>query len=158
MTSGSSEPTVRSLVAEDAPELSTFPCRQYLAPWTTVVEELIQERLASQLAADPDLFAAGCWTGDVLCGVAVWRFENDRGTVVCRSIVVAVRLGYVRRGVGGRLKRHVIDQARLHGAKAVISEVHWDNEPMLALNISAGANVYRQPGDWDYSLCVIPLQ
>jgi hypothetical protein len=50
-----------------------------------------------------------------------------------------------------------VDRARRSGAVAVVSEVHWDNDPMIELNAQLGANVEQIEGDTDHCLCVIPL-
>jgi hypothetical protein len=50
----------------------------------------------------------------------------------------------------------VVAEARRAGAAAVASVVHWDNDGMIALNASLGANVERIPGELDYCLCVLP--
>lgn len=152
MTTGSAR-AVRSLGPDDRDELGRFSCRTFREPWSDVAEEMIAERLADELARDPAVRAVGVWEDGVLSGVAAWRLDDD----LCRSIVIAVRTGARRSGLGRKLKLHVLDTARSSGAAAVVSQVHWDNHAMLDLNTELGANIEAIPGDRDYCICVIPF-
>ena len=76
----------------------------------------------------------------------------------CRSILLVVRIGRWRRGYGRLLKQAVVDAARRAGARVVVSVVHFDNDPMIELNVAFGANVETIPGDSDHLLCVIPIE
>lgn len=136
-------------------QLAAFSCANYRMPHTAVVEELVRERLTAERTTDRALKAVGAWTAS-LDGLAVWRIESGDVTI-CRSILLAVRNGARKRGLGSLLKRTVIDAARAAGAIAVVSHVHWDNDPMLNLNIRFGANIERIPGDRDYARCTIPV-
>jgi GNAT superfamily N-acetyltransferase len=143
---------LRPLTVDDGPALHTFSCRGWREPWADLVEEMVRDRLVGELVHG-DVDAVGAWRGDDLAGVAVWRINEDR----CTSIVLAVANGHRRRGLGRTLKLTVIAAARDAGASVVVSHVHWDNEPMLLLNRSMGANLERIPGDLDYCLCVLPV-
>ena len=93
--------------------------------------------------------------GDELLAIAVWRIIP--AVSLCQSLILAVQTGHRRRGHARKLKQIEIDAARRASCRAVISKVHWDNTPMLALNTSLGANVERIGGDRDYAHCIIAL-
>lgn len=156
MTVASEDPVLRELSADDEPALTTFSCRHFRQPWTEVVEEMIRERLAHALRVG-DAQAVGLWRDDELLGIAAWRIDPDDPSL-CRSILVAVAHGNARRGYGRILKEAVLERARLAGAVVVVSIVHWDNDAMIRLNESLGANVERIPGDQDHCRCIIPLR
>jgi len=120
-----------------------------------MLEETIQERLADELALGAAT-AVGLWHKGQLCGVAAWKLQ-DGPPPVCVCALVAVQEGFQRRGFGRRLKNEVVEQARAAGAVAVRSIVHWDNDPMIQLNVSLGASVETLRGGPDYCVCVIPL-
>ena len=52
----------------------------------------------------------------------------------------------------------MIELARAAGAVAIVSDVHWDNDAMLRLNQSFGANLERVAGDDEFARCVISLR
>jgi ribosomal protein S18 acetylase RimI-like enzyme len=140
--------------ARDRQQLATFSCRDFRSPWTDVVEEMVREHLADSLACGA-VGGLGAWDGQRLCGVAA--FVIDDGTRVCHSQLLAVQMGYARRGYGQLLKRAIIDIARRAGAEAVLSTVHFDNDPIIELNRKLGASIERVPGDPEYLYCTIPL-
>jgi GNAT superfamily N-acetyltransferase len=121
-----------------------------------VVEEMVRDLLLDAVIAG-DCQAVGAWDGHELCGVAAWRIETSARLLRCRSILLAVRTGRRRMGYGRALKKAVVADARRAGASAVISLVHFDNDPMIELNVALGANVERIPGDPDHLLCVLPV-
>jgi GNAT superfamily N-acetyltransferase len=145
---------ITQLTAVDRGTLADFSCRGYREPWTDLVEEMVRCHLADALDID-GVSALGLWRDEQLCAVVAWRIDSSSG--VCRSILLAVRNGHRRRGYGRRLKAELVDRARRSGAVAVVSEVHWDNDPMIELNAQLGANVEQIEGDTDHCLCVIPL-
>jgi len=146
------DPLLRPLTAADGPALRTFSCRGWREPWTDIAEEMIRDHLEGALALG-DVDTVGAWQGTDLVGVAVWRIRGER----CTSVVLAVANGHRRRGLGRSLKLAVIAAARSARANVVVSQVHWDNEPMLFLNRLMGANIERIPGDDEYCLCIIPI-
>ena len=155
MTNPGEVSTLRPVTESDRLALATFTCRAYREPWTDVIEEMVRDRLADELELG-NVDAAGICCDDELCGVVAWRLD-DSSPPLCRSILLAVRTGHRRRGIGRRLKDHLLVQARVAGAAAVVSLVHWDNDPMIELNVQLGANVERLPGDNDHCRCVIAL-
>jgi ribosomal protein S18 acetylase RimI-like enzyme len=164
LTEAGSTLLVRSLTADDEPALATFTCENYREPWTVVVQEVIREHLADNLAIDA-VESVGAWLGGRLVGVAAWYHEARLTGVpagrysgpLCKSVVLAVETGFRRRGIGRRLKQEVLAAARQAGSDAVVSTVHWENEAMIELNVALGGNVERIVGDNDYCLCIIPL-
>ena len=152
MSTSRQVPVIRPLTAADQHDLASFACERYREPWSALVQEMISEHLAEHLGIN-GVAGVGLWADDELLGVAAWRLEGD----LCRSLVLAVRIGYYRRGLGGLLKDTVIDEARVAGARAVVSHVHWDNDAMITLNVERGANLERIPGDPDHCMCVISL-
>lgn len=74
-----------------------------------------------------------------------------------RSVLLAVRTGYLQRGYATRLKKALLQQARDAGVTEVVSEVHFDNDAILSLNRRLGASLVRQAADPDYFFCVIRL-
>lgn len=124
----------------------------YKEPWTAPVQEMIRDHLAGNLALGA-VSAVGAWVGDDLRGVAAWRIEGN----VCHSVLLAVRTGQRRQGVGTLLKSALLSEAQTARATAVVSHVHWDNDAMIELNASFGANIERIAGDAEYSRCVIHL-
>lgn len=152
MTESSAQPVVRPLTAADEAALSTFTCLTYKEPWTVPVQEMIRDQLAGNLAIGA-VSAVGAWVDDDLRGVAAWKVEGG----ICHSILLAVRTGQRRRGIGSLLKEAVLSEARAAGAVAVVSMVHWDNEAMIELNESLGANIERIVGDSEYCRCVISI-
>lgn len=145
---------IRPVTPGDRPALARFSCRGYGEPWADVIEEMIRSHLADALATD-GLAALGLWHDDRLCALVAWR--TDDASQLYRVALLAVQNGYRRRGFGRRLKEEVLIAARQAGARAVVSVVHWDNEPMIELNVALGANVERIDGDSDHCLCVIPV-
>lgn len=152
MTEASPELVLRPLTAADEPALSTFTCVTYKEPWSAPVEKMIRDHLAGNLALEA-VSAVGAWVGDDLRGVAAWKIEGN----ICHSVLLAVRTGWRRQGIGALLKRSVLSEARAAGADAVVSFVHWDNEAMIELNASFGANVERIEGDSEYCRCVVAV-
>jgi GNAT superfamily N-acetyltransferase len=146
----SAQLAVRPLTSADEQSLSTFTCVNYREPWTALVQEMIRDHLVANIAIGA-VSAVGAWTGDDLCGVAAWRYEDE----ICHSAVLAVRTGRRRQGIGSLLKEAVLSEARAAGAALVVSLVHWDNQAMIELNASFGANIERIAGDSEYCRCVI---
>ena len=152
MTESSAQPIIRPLTAADEAALSTFTCLTYKEPWTAPVQEMIRDRLSENLAIGA-VYAVGVWADEDLRGLAAWKYEGD----ICHSILLAVRVGQRRRSIGSLLKEAVLSEARSAGATVVVSEVHWDNEAMIELNATLGANIERIPGDPEYCRCVVSL-
>jgi len=152
LTEASPELVLRPLTAADEPALSTFTCVTYKEPWTAPVQEMIRDHLAGNLASGA-VSAVGAWAGDDLRGVAAWRIEGN----ICHSVLLAVRTGQRRQGIGSMLKTAVLSEATAAGLAVVVSQVHWDNEAMIELNAHFGASIERIPGDAEYCRCVIPL-
>jgi GNAT superfamily N-acetyltransferase len=152
LTDPSARPVIRALTTADEPSLLTFTCVNYREPWTALVQEMIRKPLAGNIAIGA-VSAVGAWIGDDLCGVAAWRYEGE----ICHSVVLAVRTGQRRQGIGSLLKDAVLSEARAAGAAVVVSVVHWDNEAMIELNARLGASIERIPADDEYCLCVVAL-
>lgn len=136
----------------DAPVLFEFTCETYREPWSKVAQEMIREHLSANLEIGV-VSGIGIWMADDLCGVAAWRADGD----IWRSVVLAVHVGWRRRGLGGLLKDTMISEARDAGMTAIVSYVHWDNEAMMELNARRGATIERVPGDFDYCVCIVPV-
>lgn len=145
---------VRPVTAADRHALAHFSCRSWGQPWTDEVERTIHH-LADELELTDTLLVRGVWAADELLAVVVWRMVP--GTSLCQSLVLAVQTGHQRQGHARVLKEIELDEARRAGCTAVISKVHWDNDAMMHLNQSLGANVERIDGDRDYAYCIIPL-
>lgn len=147
------ESELRSITAADRTALARFSCRSWGEPWTDEVEATIHG-LADELEQSAALNARGLWAGDQLVAVVVWRVVP--GTSLCQSLVLAVQTGHRGRGYARRLKELELDEARQAGCTAVISQVHWDNAPMMAINRSLGANIERSPSR-NYAYCIVRL-
>jgi GNAT superfamily N-acetyltransferase len=145
---------IRSPALGDVRTLRSFRCQSFGEPWSALVEEMIRDLLPSVLEQG-DVEAAGLWLDAQLAGVTAWRIDVVRRQ--CRCVLVAVGLGQRRRGYGRILKQTVLDAARSAGADVVVSQVHWDNDAMIELNVALGANVEELPGDRDFCLCVIAV-
>lgn len=111
--------------------------------------------MAAELELTNDLEAHGLWVGDQLTGVVAWRFEPEAR--LCHSILLAVDRRHQRRGYGRRLKEMELDWARRAGARAVVSIVHWNNDPIVNLNWGLGGSFSQPPGDAMHLNCVIAL-
>jgi len=94
------------------------------------------------------------WLGSTLCGVAAWR--RIRPDLV-QGNIVAVGRDHAHRGLGRRLKQAMVDAARAAGARQLISTVHFDNDTMIQLNASFGAEVESIADDPGYVYCIINL-
>ena len=153
----SSPPTViRPLDPEaDRRQLAPFSCRDFRYPWTDVIEEMVQGQLAASIERG-DVSGLCLCVQDRICAVTAYVIDDDNG--ICHSELLAVKIGYMRHGFALQLKREVIARSRLRGVRAVISVVHFDNDPMIELNAKLGANIERIPGDTDYVRCIIPLR
>jgi GNAT superfamily N-acetyltransferase len=149
------EVELRPITSGDRAALVRFNCRGYGEPWTEVIEEMVNHHLADALETN-GLTALGLWRDGNLCAVAAWRL--DVPSRICRVALLAVQSGNRRKGLGRRLKEEVLGRARQSGAIAVVSVVHWDNDPMIELNVQLGANIEQIDDDTDHCLCVIPLQ
>jgi len=155
MMAGGATLRLGPLAADHQDELATFRCRQFKAPWTDGIEELVQTRLAGELELGA-IEALGLWRDDLLVGVVAWSRQPARPEVL-HCVLLAVRTGHLRRGHGMRLKSALLEHGRAAGALAIESDVHFDNDPMLELNLKLGANIERISGDPDYLFCVIRL-
>lgn len=153
MTSASG-PTIRSVTDADRATLATFTCRDYRQSYTGAVELLVREHLADALARG-DVRGLGIWLGTSLIAVAAWAVD-DGDPPIATNAVLAVAHGYQRHGYARQLKKHVMQLARAEGAAAIVSDVHRDNDAMLDLNASLGANI--EPADFDdHRRCTIAL-
>jgi RimJ/RimL family protein N-acetyltransferase len=146
--------TFRRLETSDRGALNAFACRDFSQPWTDVVEEVVRERLADELAHGT-VAALGAFDDQYLVGVAAWKPPDEHGIV--QNVLCAVAFGYQRRGVGTKLKRNVLREAAALRAMSVVSEVHVDNAAMLAVNTKLDAVLTHDPDDQRYLICVIRL-
>jgi GNAT superfamily N-acetyltransferase len=92
-----------------------------------------------------------------LRGVAAWAEQDDE---TWRSIVIATRPGFHRKGIGFSLKSEMLNRARNAGMLVVVSVVHRDNVAMLKLNGDLpGADLELDPEDAhkQYMICTITL-
>ena len=154
--SGATSPIdLQELGGDDAAALQGFSCRTFREPWSDLVEEMIRGPLPDALA-DGNVEGVGAWVEGRLSGVAAWRFDDGQPRY-CHCFIVAVRTGARRRGIGRALKQAVLARATAIGAAAVVSEVHWDNDAMIELNVQLGANVEQIDGDPEYLRCIIAL-
>lgn len=103
----------------------------------------------------PGVSALGLWLDRRLIGVAAWSSSPDDKRV-WRCHVVAVQLGFMRRGYGRYLKGEVVDRARRVGVVAVVSEVHFENVGMERINLEFGATAKRIDRDWVRYIVAIP--
>lgn len=147
---------IRPLGTAEVEHLRGFPCRQFKQAGTDVVEGMVRNDLPDALLAGT-AEATGLWVGEQLVAVAAWRYEAHSAGTICRSILIAVRRGYVRRGCGSRLKSQLVTIARASGCVAVASEVHRDTDAMLHINEQHGARLSKSTPDGTYLACVIPL-
>jgi GNAT superfamily N-acetyltransferase len=67
--------------------------------------------------------------------------------MVWRSSLLAVAVGYRKRGIGQELKRHLINEATDLGVLAITSMVRWDNIAMRALNRKFNGSEFPIPRD-----------
>jgi RimJ/RimL family protein N-acetyltransferase len=147
--------TFRRLDTSSRAALEVFACRDFSQPWTDVVEEVVRGQLADELAHGT-VAALGAFDDDQrLVGVAAWKPPDERGIV--QNVVCAVAFGFQRRGVGTELKRNVLREGVALRAIAVVSEVHVDNDAMLAVNTKLDAVLTHDPDDQRYLICVIRL-
>jgi hypothetical protein len=144
---------IRPITADDRAALASFSCRSFGEPWSDVIEEMIREDLAHEIERSEDVVARGLWVDGQLVGVVAWRIDDASHR--CQGLVLAVAIGHQRRGYARRLKLLEIEGARRAGARVVVSTVDWDNEAMLQVNASLGANIERIAGNVSQALCVI---
>jgi GNAT superfamily N-acetyltransferase len=146
---------IRALTPEHARDLATFTCAGFREPESRIVQEMIRDHLPEAIRMGV-ASGVGLWSEDDLFGVTAWTVDLDQRVI--RSCVLAVRVGQQRRGHGRRLKDHLLEVARISGARAVVSQVHEDNVSMLRLNRRAGAMIERDERDADYFNCVVPIR
>lgn len=146
----------RRLGIEHRSQLASFDCAQFRQPWTDAVEFLVKERLADSIESG-EAQAIGLWDDDSLCGIAAWT-EASRDE--WHSSIIAVKLGYVGRGDGGRLKDELIAIARSRGVSAIVSWVHRDNLAMVHINERLGAVIRTDPEDprREFLLCTLVIR
>ncbi|HEX7166692.1 MAG TPA: GNAT family N-acetyltransferase [Acidimicrobiales bacterium] len=151
------------MLGEHRHHLAAFRCATTGQPFTLEVEQEIRSDLAGALERGI-VHALGSWDGDRLG--AVIAFSAAPGTAWWRVHLLATDHAYRRRKQALRLKYAVLSKARDAGADAVISRVHRDNHPMLALNrrlggwcASTATDADGDAGDDDEFLaCAIPLR
>ena len=115
---------------------------------------MIHDRLLDEVL-DGTVQGLGAWEGEELIGASAWRLDEASGVIT--SILIAVRYTRRHQGIGRALTQRLIDDARATGAQTIVSSVHWDNEPMLALNQRLHADIRRVPGDNEYAVCILTL-
>jgi GNAT superfamily N-acetyltransferase len=145
------------LGAKHGDDLRGFDCAIAGEPWTRTIQGMIRGGLPLALLQEGFITAAGMWDSDVLAGLVAWRGE-PYDVHTWRVPLLAVREGYRRCGYGLQLKTHVLDAARVEGIRAVVSLVHRENTPMLALNRKLGAAITPYPdARRDYLICTIDI-
>lgn len=144
----------RRLNASDRTLLETFTCRDFREPWTDIVQEVIRTNLPDELERDT-IAALGAFEGSALAGVIVWK-QADENRII-RSAICAVAHGHQRHGIGLALKQALLVIARDEGAIAVASQVHTENDAMLAINMKLSARLVRDPADPDYWNCILDI-
>jgi ribosomal protein S18 acetylase RimI-like enzyme len=128
---------IAPLTAQHAHAVSRFemegrPRETYIS----VVREMIRDHLPDVLR-DGGYSAIGMFDGDELIGVTAWT-PNGRPDE-WRIIVMGVRTGRMRRGLGTLMKQHVVHLAQASGVRLIISVVHRDNTAAQRMNERLGA-------------------
>ncbi len=134
-----------------------FSCARSNQTWTESFDYLIQANLAASLESG-DVNAFGVFSNDVLLGLLIWAPESDSANWQC--VILAVRRGHFRHGIGRNLKEELLRRARTAGVHLVSSLVHRDNHSMIALNRKLGAVVIpdTEPANLDHYICTIEIQ
>lgn len=154
---------VRLLDADrDELALRAFRCARLNEPWAMDVQEAIRDYVADAVR---NRRSTGfiCADGDLLAGVATLVKPNATDALqMGYASILATSIAHRRQGVARALKLAVIDEARIRGYGFLESRVHEDNQAMLRLNRSLGADMRRLPPgpDWaasDHISCVIAL-
>ncbi len=144
---------LRPVGSEHRAQLRSFSCATAGQEHTLEVEQQIREWAAEEFAAG-HVEGLGSWDDDELAALIIFKASDWLWKVT----VLATDNRYRRRKQAQRLKREVMRRAEDAGAKALVSLVHRDNLPMLALNIKLGG-VVDPPADREnpYLVCTIPL-
>ena len=150
--------TIRRLHEADADLVAAFTCVVYPHGWQTELPELVAV-VVTHLQTEGNLRAAGGFIGNALVGLAAWEADGEDPRTWLVPLV-AVQLGYQRRGVGRMMKEHVVEEARRSGAEFIVSTVHASNDAMLSINATLGAEMIRlPPTSWDpgFFRCIVSL-
>jgi len=145
---------LRPITPEHRAQLATFSCATASHEHTLEVEQEIREWVADELASGR-VEGIGSWDGGELAALVIFAPHE----LFWKITVLATDSRYRRRKQALRLKAEVMRRARNAGARAIISRVHRDNGPMLALNTKLGG-VVDPPTDEDnpYLVCTVPVQ
>jgi ribosomal protein S18 acetylase RimI-like enzyme len=131
--------TVRQIGAEDEGQL--FTLFQTMSGTSGLERQFhphpFDRATASMIATEPgsDVYFGFFQEGDLL-GYAMLRGWNEGYEVP--SFGVAVAPMHQGRGIGGRLLRACLDEARARGAQRVMLKVHPENSRALKWYLSAG--------------------
>jgi ribosomal protein S18 acetylase RimI-like enzyme len=145
---------LRPVGPHDRDQLATFSCATAGYDFTLEVEQQIRESVVVELEAGR-VEGLGSWDDDHLVAVITY----SRSDWLWLVTVLATDNRYRRRKQAQRLKLEVLRRAREAGAEAVVSHVHRDNHPMLALNAKLGG-VVTPAADPDnpYLVCTVPVR
>lgn len=145
---------LRPVTPQHRAQLATFSCASAGQEHTLEVEQQIREWVADELESG-QVMGIGSWDQDRLAALVIFVPHE----LFWKITVLATDNRYRRRKQALRLKIEVMRRARNAGARAVISRVHRDNLPMLALNKKL-AGVIDPPTDEDnpYVVCTVRVQ
>jgi hypothetical protein len=127
---------LRPVVPEHRAHLRGFSCATAGHEHTLEVEQQIREWVADELASG-HVEGLGSWDDDELAALIIFKPSDGLWKVT----VLATDNRYRRRKQAQRLKLEVMRRADAAGAPALVSLVHRDNLPMLALNNKLGGVV-----------------
>jgi len=144
---------LRPVGSEHRAQLRSFSCATVGHEHTLEVEQQIREWVAEELASGL-VEGLGSWDEDELAALIIFKPSDW----LWKITVLATDNRFRRRKQAQRLKLEVMRRAGEAGAKALVSLVHRDNLPMLALNNKLGG-VVDSPADRDnpYLVCTVPL-
>lgn len=135
MADGGGAPVVRTARPADLPRMERIERASFPIPWS-------ENAFRSVMRRDDARLIVADRAGEVVGYAAVW-FAADEGELGD----IAVDPERRREGIGSRLVREVMDEARRRGAQQVFLQVRESNRGALRLYRAAGfRRVGRRPG------------